>query len=160
MLRGSSVEKALPFHYCTIFVFVKEWIPAWYMNPLAALGFFTLSVVCVNTPRHQLHSHPHCRRLALALPLSQGVLPRKHAPYAKDMPWLYTTPNLSRPAINSVQSFIHKHICCSIFTMFEGPKKAHCPLSAGVECIHLSKQLCFPKKQWNWIQQRISAWWI
>lgn len=76
-MLGFIRNKTLPFHYCTIFVFLREWIPPWYMNPLPALRFSTLSGVFVNTLKYQLLLHPQCRRLGLALHSFSGCPSQK-----------------------------------------------------------------------------------
>lgn len=149
MLSYSTVKTPHLSTIAPFWFFLKEWILAWYMHsPPPALRFFTLSGVCMNAPKYQLLLHPHCRRLGLALHPFSGCTCQKTC----SLCWghaltLHNTPHPSRPAINSLQYFIHKHICCSVFHHVQGTIKACCPLSVGIERIHLiqNNSFAFPK---------------
>lgn len=143
MLSYSTVKTPHLSTIAPFCFFLKEWILAWYMHSPPALRFFTLSGVCMNAPRYQLLLHPHCSRLGLALHPFSGCTCQKTC----SLCWghaltLHNTPHPSRPAINSLQYFIHKHICCSVF---------HHKSLLSTVCryrmhpSHSKQQLCFPK---------------
>lgn len=132
------------FHYCTFLVFFKI------MNSSVIHAFppqhsgFSLSVGFV-----WMHQGTSCYCIHTAVgwvwlsTLSQGVLARKHALCAEDMPWHYTT-HLTRAGLQ----LIHYNILftsTSVAVYFT--IKACCLLSVGIECIHLTQNnsFAFPK---------------